>query len=133
MDPRDFWRDYVLPAIRDWENAPLNVRKATIALCELDNLTEHFIRHQKPELDKREVTAERDRLATIKQALGIARDVHDTHKHGELSRRSAQITRGQKPRVVGWGGAIGAAPISAVPIGGSSEELVLVFDEWRPE
>lgn len=54
--------------------------------------------HRKPGATTPERTAERDRLALLEPILGVARDVHDTHKHGPLTRRSAQIIPGERAR-----------------------------------
>jgi hypothetical protein len=37
--------------------------------------------------------------------VSLARDVHDTHKHGPLTRKSATIKSGQRPQKVYHGGA----------------------------
>jgi hypothetical protein len=61
--------------------------------------------------------------------VGIARDVHDTHKHGPLTRRTARIKKGQGPRVVEWGGGISGAAINEAPISGGNLELGAVLDD----
>jgi hypothetical protein len=41
--PREFFDTFVLPAIEEWQLDHKNLRRAVIALCELDNLAEHVI------------------------------------------------------------------------------------------
>lgn len=91
--PSAFWDQYVDPAIMDWFHHEGDIRRAKIALCELDNFAEHMILFLNPSLKvMKGVGRERDRLCSLVAELGIARDIHDTHKHGRLSRRSATIT-----------------------------------------
>ncbi len=97
IGPGEFFETYVAPAIAEWRANPSSIRLATLALCELDNLAEHVIIHTNPRVRKGEVTQERDKLAGAKPELGLARDIHDTHKHGPLARKSASITKGQRP------------------------------------
>jgi hypothetical protein len=110
MHPQKFLNDYVDPSINDWIAQPLSVRHAIIALGEIDNLAEHFIHHTNPTL--RQITQVRDTLGSAVHELAIARDVHDTHKHGALSRKTATITREQKPTQVQVGGAFSADAFS---------------------
>jgi hypothetical protein len=95
--------------------------------CQIDNLAEHFLLHIKPAL--KNTSAERDRIAASNPIVGIIRDIHDTHKHGRLTRRNAKITKGQNPTVVHEGGAIGSAPIGAAPIGGDMPRLIVRLDD----
>lgn len=91
--PKAFWDQFVEPAIMDWFHHEGDVRRATIALCELDNFAEHMILFKTPSLaSSKGVGRERDMLRGLVPELGIARDIHDTHKHGRLSRPSATIT-----------------------------------------
>jgi hypothetical protein len=131
--PKAFWLDYVLPAVREWESAKLDVRRAIIALCQIDNLTEHYIVwHLSPSLTNDErrqaVRSERNRLASISPAIGLARDVHDTHKHGLLARKKARIKLGQRPEEASSGHLLFAA-LGEVAIGGSISELAIVLDD----
>jgi hypothetical protein len=89
-DPNAFFAEYVLPAIADWKRQPTSIRLATLALCELDNLCEHWLRHEAP-LTQQEVTLKRNELGKDKLFIAIARDIHDTHKHGGLNRITALI------------------------------------------
>lgn len=119
----------MLPAIADWQRNSLNVRLATIAICQLDILTEKIINHLNPGVSRQGVILERDRLTTVFSGLGVLRDVHDTHKHGLLTRRSAKITQGQPLEIHSYGGAIGSMPIGAAPIGGTLNELAIELDD----
>lgn len=92
MEPRAFWDQFVLPAIIDWFHCEGDARRATIALCELDNFAEHMLLFLDPSLASRGMMGRaRDRLCAHVAALSIARDIHDTHKHGRLSRKTAAI------------------------------------------
>ncbi|MER9408177.1 hypothetical protein NKI36_29670 [Mesorhizobium caraganae] len=57
----------------------------------------------------------------------MARDVHDTHKHGALGRKTATITQGQKPKQSRRGGAFSEAFSSGFQIGDPA--LVVVEDD----
>jgi hypothetical protein len=130
MNPREFLDEYVAPAIYDSQKAGHeNIRLATTAICELDNLAEHMILYLNPGTDRPGISRERERRAAAVPATGLARDLHDTHKHGPLARKSARITQGQRPETRYIGGAIGSGPIGAAPIGGSIVELWIVADD----
>jgi hypothetical protein len=127
--PRRFLEEYVRPAVEEWRSEPTNIRRAMAAICELDNLTEHVILHANPRFDSRKVSRERERLANLTPDVGVVRDVHDTHKHGRLSRVNATIKNGQQPEIhqIG-GGLLALGPISGGPIAGLMDELAIVFD-----
>jgi hypothetical protein len=95
----------------------------TDALCQIDNLAEHAANHLAQNPGKY-----RDQLRQREPMLGIARDVHDTHKHGRLTRSNAEIKQGQRAEIVSRGGAIGAGAIGASPIGGGSHALYVTTD-----
>jgi hypothetical protein len=105
------------------------VRLATTALCELDNLAEHFILYSTPGIDWDGVKAERKSISAQEPMVGLAKDVHDTHKHGRLIRKSAKITQGQRPQLGEWGLGINALPINAGPIGGGMFRLLVTLDD----
>jgi integrase len=48
LNPRQFLDQYVMPCVRDWQLDPLNVRKAVIAISQIDILADHVIIHQHP-------------------------------------------------------------------------------------
>jgi hypothetical protein len=95
--PRKFFDTYVVPAVDAWQRDQRNERLAIQALNEIDNLAEHVLKHVNPIAS---VKHERDKLAAIRPSLGLARDAHDSHKHGLLGRKNAKITKGQSPKVV---------------------------------
>lgn len=128
IGPRDFYEMFVYPAIAQWRANPADIRLATIAICELDNLAERFILFENPAIDRAGLTCARDALCNSKHYLAMARDVHDTHKHGRLSRKSARIRLGQIPRVERFGG-LSSSPLSAAPLSGGGEYLVVVLDD----
>jgi hypothetical protein len=129
--PRQFFSDFVEPTIAEWRADPRNVRLATIALSQLDILAERFILQTSPKANREEVAAERDSIAGVRPFVGIARDVHDTHKHGPLTRGTAKITQGQRPRVVEEGlGISGGTTISdTASISGGVLVLTVVLDD----
>src|SRR6478752_3164028 len=101
MDPREFMKDYVLPAMSECNNARREhtARKMTVAFCELDNLAEHFILHTSHGLASALVGQERTKLGEAHPIVALARDIHDTHKHGKLKARKfvRVVSQGQKP------------------------------------
>jgi hypothetical protein len=99
LNPRQFFDQYVLPCVRDWQLDPLNVRKAVIAISQIDILADHVIIHQHPGFT-------RGQLANVRKATEqntpirlLVRDVHDTHKHCPLQRPTATITTGERPKL----------------------------------
>ena len=88
-----------MPCVTDWELDPLNVRKAVIAISQIDILADHVIIHQHPGFT-------RGQLANVRKATEqntpirlLVRDVHDTHKHCPLQRPTATITTGERPKL----------------------------------
>jgi hypothetical protein len=90
--PREFFDVFVQPAVDDWRRDKLDERRAIVAVVAIDNLAEHFAKYF-----GRDEKSERARLGRLVPSLQIAWDMHDTHKHGKLSRKSATIKRGQRP------------------------------------
>jgi hypothetical protein len=128
--PHQFLNEFVRPTIAEWHAHRSDVRPATIAICQLDILAEHCIRHfLGGGASRKDITDERNRHGQLRKMVEIVRDAHDTHKHGPLTRRNARITRGQTPHVVDSGGEIGATPIGAAAVGGGTPELALVLDD----
>jgi hypothetical protein len=84
LNPRQFFNQFVMPCVTDWQLDPLNIRKAVIAISQIDILADHVILHQHPDF--------------------TTRDVHDTHKHGPLQRPTATITTGERPKLERHGG-----------------------------
>ena len=48
LNPRQFLDQYVMPCVTDWQLDPLNIRKAIIAISQIDILADHVIIHQHP-------------------------------------------------------------------------------------
>ena len=99
LNPRQFFDQFVVPCVKDWEEDPLNVRKAVIAISQIDILADHVIIHQHPGFT-------RGQLANVRKATELntpirllVRDVHDTHKQGPLQRPTATITTGERPEL----------------------------------
>jgi hypothetical protein len=127
---REFWDTFVAGAVQDWRDNPRDVRRATIALIELDNVVERLIQHQNPSISRGDISRERDRLGRLNQQLEIARDVHDTHKHGRLTRQTAKIRGGQQLRTTEAVG-ISSAPIGDSSISGGLSDLWIERDADR--
>lgn len=99
MQAREFYKHYVIPAVNDWAEQKLSIRHAVIAACEVDNLAEHYIQETQGSLKRHEVGPKRDHLKTLCADTAILRDIHDTHKHGNLERDSS-IKNGLKTDIV---------------------------------
>lgn len=111
---REFWLDFVTPALSEWRRSERDARLASIALRELDSFAEHVLRYHHPE--KRSVDTLREQLRTEEPAIGIVRDLHDTHKHGPLDRKTAVISNPQRPYKQ-FIGPFGTAPFGSMPLG----------------
>jgi hypothetical protein len=126
MTPRGFLEAFVEPALAEWRADPLSVRRAIVAICEIDNLAEHTILHEFPTLTR--AHPERDRIGALVPMVAIARDVHDTHKHGRLTRRNAAIKDGQRPRKEYEGGAFQAGAFQEDAFDVGTPVLIVVED-----
>jgi hypothetical protein len=108
LNPRQFLDQFVLPCVECWERDPLNVRKAVIAISQIDILADHVIIHQHSGFTRDQVTKLRKATEQNSPIRLLVRDVHDTHKHGPLQRATATITTGERPRLGRRGGAFQA-------------------------
>jgi len=133
--PRTFFKEFVGAAVQDWRDAPGKVR-AINAITQADVMAErmfNYLKANSPALlgKATKISEYRHDLRTRRPSLGIAWDAHDTHKHGILgSHRTVRlITRGQDPELIVRGGAIGEAPIGALPIGVYRLEMILELDD----
>jgi hypothetical protein len=95
---------FVLPCVKCWERDPLDVRKAVIAISQIDILADQVIIHQHPGFNRDQVTNLRKAAEQNSPIRLLVRDVHDTHKHGPLQRASATIITGERPKLVHSGG-----------------------------
>ena len=129
IDPQTFFDEFVRPSLDEAWSEPHSVRRAIVAICELDNLAEHFLLRIRPGINRQQLSEARDYLATQVPALGVIRDVHDTHKHGNLHRRTARISQGQRPSIDLVGGMLGFGPFGGAPLGGFMEELIISLDD----
>lgn len=125
MTVRRFLDDFVMPTLHEWAVDPLDVRKATLAACQLDILAERFIIHLLPTASTRE---ERDRLGEGCREVALVRDIHDSHKHGALTRKTAIFRSNQRPEVRQAGGGVGSMALGTWVMGGTDDHLV-VFDD----
>ena len=97
LNPRQFFDQYVLPCVRDWQLDPLNVRKAVVAISQIDILADHVIIHQHPGFTRGQLANVRKATEQNTRIRLLVRDVHDTHKHGPLQRATATITTSERP------------------------------------
>ena len=97
LNPRQFFDQYVLPCVRDWQLDPLNVRKAVVAISQIDILADHVIIHQHPGFTRGQLANVRKATEQNTRIRLLVRDVHDTHKHGPLHRSTATITTSERP------------------------------------
>jgi hypothetical protein len=104
LNPREFFDQYVMPCVADWEHDPLNVRKAVIAISQIDILADHVIIHQNPGFTRQQVANVRKATEQNTPIRLLVRDVHDTHKHGPLERCTATIKTGERPKLERRGG-----------------------------
>jgi hypothetical protein len=129
-NPRQFLDEFVIPAVEEWKLEPLSVRKAVIAISQIDILADQVVVHRNPGADGDQL---RDLQSNARKAekdptLRLIRDVHDTHKHGPLGRDSATIKTGARPKKKQIGGAFqaGAFQPNAFQVG--KPALVIVQD-----
>jgi hypothetical protein len=92
LNPRQFFDQYVMPCVADWQDDPLNIRKAVIAISQIDILADHVIIHQHPDFNRGQVANLRKATEQNTPIRLLVRDVHDTHKHGALERPNATIS-----------------------------------------
>jgi hypothetical protein len=90
---------FVLPCVKCWQLDPLNVRKAVIAISQIDILADHVIIHQHPSFTRGQLANVRKATEQNSPIRLLVRDVHDTHKHGPLQRATATITTGERPKL----------------------------------
>ena len=104
LNPRQFFDQYVMPCVTDWQLDPLNIRKAVIAISQIDILADHVIIHQHPGFNRGQIANVRKAVEQNTPIRLLVRDVHDTHKHGPLQRATATITTGERPKLERPGG-----------------------------
>src|SRR6476646_304449 len=85
-----------MPCVTDRELDPLNIRKALIAISQIDILADHVIIHQHPCFTRMQLANVRNSTEQNSPIRRLVRDVHDTHKHGPLQRPTATITTGER-------------------------------------
>jgi hypothetical protein len=95
---------YVLPCVKCWELDPLNVRKAVIAISQIDILADHVVIHQHPGFTRGQLANVRKSTEQNTPIRLLVRDVHDTHKHGPLQGHTATITTGERLKLERRGG-----------------------------
>jgi len=99
LNPRQFFDEFVMPCVEEWQLDPLNVRKAVITISQIDILADHVIIHQHPGFTRGQLANVRKATEQNTRIRLLVRDVHDTHKHGPLQRPTATITTGERPKL----------------------------------
>jgi hypothetical protein len=97
MTPRDFFNQYVRPALADCEAEPAALHRAVSALINIDALAETVWNATKP---TKSPSQYRETLKSTLIDLAYAWDLHDIHKHGVLDRRVPILPNGRHPEVV---------------------------------
>ena len=99
MTPTEFMTEYVRPSIALWEAEPTSTLRAVCALSQLDIFAEVVALHQAGgTLPKGGARPFRDDVGKREPAIARVRDAHYSHKHGRLSRSTAEhTTEGQRP------------------------------------
>jgi len=141
VEPRTFWDQFVEPAIVDWCHYEGDVRRATIVICELDNFAEHMLLFLNPALSGRGMMGgARKELCDRVPMLGIVRDIHDTHKHGRLSRKATIVAPPDVEKMWDLFPPLGSLPSTELWIkdaAGKRYELSAIIwecrDYWRAE
>ncbi len=105
IDPRSFIAEYVEPAIALWRTDRNVKHLAVHAITQIDVLAEIVALWIAPAgrkaLNRGEASKFRDDLGVREPPLAIIRDAHDSHKHGELDRKTATwVSMGQRPEPV---------------------------------
>lgn len=122
MNPRPFdtLTTHTGIAFQEFRSAPLDIRLAVRAMCEIDILCEHIVRSELPGMmSRKDFDAKREALFQAEPALRTMRDVHDTHKHGPLGRADATVKSGRPSKFQwsGGGGALGFGALGSGAIG----------------
>jgi hypothetical protein len=99
LNPRQFFDQFVVPCVKDWEEDPLNARKAVIAISQIDILADHVIIHQHPGFTRMQIANVRKATEQNTPIRLLVRDVHDSHKHGPLQRLTPTITTGERSKL----------------------------------
>jgi len=99
VDPCDFIKEYVYPAIELYRMNRTTKHLAIHAMSQVDVLAAVLALWvaQKPALGRGEESKFREELGAREPAINLIRDAHDCHKHGGLDRKSATASDGQRP------------------------------------
>jgi hypothetical protein len=97
MTPAEFLDQFVHPAIALWNERQDSPVLAVCAIAQVDILAE-VVAHAVVGTDRDDVRDFRDDLGRRIPAIDLIRNAHDSHKHGNLTRRNArEISQGQRP------------------------------------
>jgi hypothetical protein len=88
LNPRQFLDQFVLPCVKCWERDPLNVRKAVIAISQIDILADQVIIYQNPGFIRDQVTKLR-RSKTLRSVFSFEMRMTRTSmvRYSALARR----------------------------------------------
>ena len=96
MSAREFYDNYLLPNFLEWEQYPLDERRAMNATISANQMADWYFQHlQREGIPLNEATTPtklRDKLASQYCAdFKLVWDVADAHKHFALNRKSADV------------------------------------------
>jgi len=97
-EPRVFFEENVIPALKEWRAAPCDIRKAKLLATALNDTAEHYWYHWRHKdsariYDAVSATEFRKRLAEIEgDDFQIVVDVANSHKHVERTHRPKLVT-----------------------------------------
>lgn len=97
MTPDEFRREYVEPAVEAYRQNPLVTHLAASAIAHLDALADVVWVAQSQPGGRRGMSAFREDLGVREPAIAVVRDACDSHKHGQLDRKSVAHISGERP------------------------------------
>ena len=106
MSTRQFIAEYVEPSMELFRTNSTVTHLAAHAIAQIDVLAEivalsTFCGAQGTAEERAYVREFRDDLGKRHPILAVIRDAHDSHKHGELHRKTAlSVSKGQRPEAV---------------------------------
>ena len=134
-DPKRFFKVFVQRAFEEYSAAPLDHLRVKTLISNIDTLAERmwvWFKDRDPGkiANARSARSYREYLVENEcSEFQIVWDMHDGHKHVELSRTNRRITSAAQSGVKREGDPIGSAPIGAMPIGGTIDSFVIRMDD----
>ena len=133
-DPRKFFEVFVGAAYKEYLADPLSHLRVKTVVSNADTLAERMwvsLNGSDPTriANAKSPRAYREYLVQKECSdFQIVWDMHDGHKHVELSRRNRQVTSSSQSGVASEGGALGSAPLGAAPLGGTIDRFIVRLD-----